>query len=62
MWFSNAYKLGLKKTSMFLLIVLSLLTTISEVFGVTIFLPIFQFIKYDGNVDLLLQNSSLWET
>ena len=39
MWFSNAYKLGLK-TSMFLLIVLSLLTTISE-FGVTIFYQFF---------------------
>ena len=61
MLFENAYKLGLEKKSMFLLICLSLLTTISEIFGVTIFLPIFQFIKYDGDLQLLLENSVLWK-
>jgi len=60
MWFKRAINLGLEIKSMLLFILLSLFTTISEIFGVSIFLPIFQYIKYDGNINLLLENSSLW--
>jgi ABC-type multidrug transport system fused ATPase/permease subunit len=60
MWFKRAISLGLDLRSMLLFVVLSLFTTLSEIFGVSIFLPIFQYIKYDGNIALLLESSKLW--
>ena len=61
MWFKRAISFGLDLKSMILFIVLSLFTTLSEIFGVSIFLPIFQYIKYDGNINLLNESSSLWQ-
>ena len=53
--------LGLEYFSALILVVLSLLSTVTEVFGVGIFLPIFQFISADGDVGVLVSDSQLWE-
>ena len=57
MWFKNAYKFRFRFEINVLIYCLSLLTTLSEIFGVSIFLPIFQYIKYDGNINLLNESS-----
>ena len=53
--------LGLSSSSALILVALSLLSTITEIFGVGIFLPIFQFINADGDVNLLVADSQLWK-
>jgi len=45
----------------FVLIFLSLAVTVTEIFGIGIFLPVFQFIRFEGDVDALLESSSLWK-
>ena len=40
---------------------LSLMTTVTEIFGIGIFLPIFQFISLDGDLNALSADSVLWE-
>ena len=39
---------------------LSLMTTVTEIFGIGIFLPIFQFISLDGDLNALSADSVLW--
>lgn len=53
--------LGLEYKDIILLVGLSILSTITEMFGLSIFLPIFQFIKNEGDIDVLLDSSVLWE-
>ena len=61
MWINRAVNFGLTYHSMVILIFLSLLATITEVFGVSVFLPIFQFIKMDGDVSALTVDSIVWK-
>ena len=56
----RANYLGLSSSSALILMVLSLLSTITEIFGVGIFLPIFQFINADGDINFLVADSQLW--
>ena len=60
-WLSRAYNLGLSFREVAALIVLSLIATVTEVFGIGMFLPIFQFIRLEGDLDALVSNSSLWQ-
>ena len=53
-------RLGFGPRSALLLVGLSLCSAIFEVFGVGIFLPIFQYVRLDGNETTLLQESSFW--
>jgi len=39
---------------------MTLVSTFSEMLGLGLFYPIFQYINADGNVDLLLLNSNIW--
>ena len=39
---------------------MTLISTFSEMLGLALFYPIFQYINADGNVDLLLLNSNVW--
>ena len=48
-WLSRAYNLGLSFRELAALIVLSLIATVTEVFGIGMFLPIFQFIRLEGD-------------
>jgi len=44
-----------------LLLTLSFFSTITELFGLTIFLPIFQYIRLEGDINALIQEHELWE-
>jgi ABC-type multidrug transport system fused ATPase/permease subunit len=59
-WYERSLGLGLKIRSILFLIILSLIATVTEIFGVGMFLPIFQFMGANGNIDNLLASSSLW--
>ena len=43
-----------------ILLMMTLISTFSEMLGLALFYPIFQYINADGNVDLLLLNSNVW--
>ncbi len=60
-WVVRALDYGLPYFSMVILVLLSLMATISEIFGIGIFLPIFQFIRLDGDLNSLVADSSLWQ-
>ena len=60
-WFIRANKMGLNNNSIVLLVLFPLISTITELFGIGIFLPIFQFIKLGGNLDLLTSDSTIWQ-
>jgi ABC-type multidrug transport system fused ATPase/permease subunit len=60
-WLHRAQNFGLSFQMIVSLIVLSLLTTITEVFGIGIFLPIFQFMRLSGDLDALVLDSSFWQ-
>jgi ABC-type multidrug transport system fused ATPase/permease subunit len=60
MWIKRALKFGLSYKSIFIILSLTLFSAITEVFGIGIFLPIFQFIKTDGNIPLLVEQSQIW--
>jgi len=57
----RANKFGLRHTDVFTLVLLSFLATATEIFGIGIFLPIFQFIRHEGNVESLVHESHIWE-
>ena len=61
MWLKRAIAFGLTTRSMFFLVLLSLLTTIAEVFGLGMFFPIFQFIQEEGNINSLIESSFIWK-
>ena len=60
-WLYRAHILGLSYRNIFTFILLSLVATTTEVFGIGIFLPIFQFIRFEGNIDSLVAESGLWQ-
>jgi ABC-type multidrug transport system fused ATPase/permease subunit len=60
-WFKRTIDFGLNLKSIFLIIILGLTVTVTEIFGVGIFLPIFQFIRFDGNIEALTSDSIVWE-
>jgi ABC-type multidrug transport system fused ATPase/permease subunit len=59
-WIYRANFFGLKPSSITIMIILSIVATIAEVFGVSIFLPIFQFIRFEGDLDAMIADSSIW--
>lgn len=60
-YLSRIIALGVTYRIIGILILLSLLSTVTEIFGIGIFLPIFQFIHFKGDLDALGADSSLWE-
>ena len=60
-WFQRSKKLSLKKKPIFLLIGMSLMATITEIFGVGIFLPIFQYMRMEGDLQSLVSNAPIWQ-
>jgi ABC-type multidrug transport system fused ATPase/permease subunit len=59
-WIHRVVDLGLSYRVIAILILLSLVSTITEIFSIGIFLPIFQFISHKGDIDTLLVDSTLW--
>jgi ABC-type multidrug transport system fused ATPase/permease subunit len=60
-WFNRAQNLGLAYREIIVLIVLSLIAIISEIFGIGVFLPIFQYIRFEGDLNSLIDSSTLWQ-
>ena len=60
-WKNRARILGLSYHTIIILVVLSSVATVTEVFGIGIFLPIFQFIRFEGEISALVAESSLWQ-
>jgi len=60
-WLSRSHDLGLSSRTIITLMLLSLVATVTEVFGIGMFLPIFQFIRFEGNIDSLISDSTLWK-
>jgi ABC-type multidrug transport system fused ATPase/permease subunit len=59
-WNSYRTMASLKWKSVFIFIFLSLISSVLEAFGLGIFYPIFQYIQADGNLDVLVSQSSMW--
>jgi len=60
-WYRRSKNLNLTNKPIFLLIALSLMATITEIFGVGIFIPIFQYMRMEGDLQSLVNNSSIWQ-
>jgi len=60
LFYSRLKIFGLTNRQIFLLLLLPLLATISEIFGLGIFLPIFQFIRLEGDLNALKVDSEIW--
>ena len=60
-WRNRAQTFGLTNRSIIYLIVLSVMATLTEIFGIGVFLPIFQFIRFEGDIAVLVSESSLWQ-
>ena len=58
-WLRRAHSMGLSYYTITIIVVVSLAATITEIFGIGIFLPIFQFIRFDGDVSALALDSNL---
>ena len=50
----------LKGRSVFILMIMSILSTLSEALGIGIFYPIFEFVKANGDINTLANDSRLW--
>ncbi len=59
-WFIYRKNIGLNYRDISILISLSLLSTITEAFGISIFFPIFQYLRFDGDINLLSEQSEIW--
>ena len=59
-WLERSLSVGLKHRSIIILIALSLSATIAEVFSISMFLPIFQFIQLDGDLNALSSDTAIW--
>ncbi len=60
-WLQRAHDLGISYRTVIVFVILSLATMLTEVMGVGIFLPIFQFIRLKGDLNALVADSSLWQ-
>ena len=60
-WLRRAHSIGLSNRVIIVIISLSLMSTITEVFGIGIFLPIFQFIRLGGDMEALAADSNIWQ-
>ncbi len=60
-WSYRAHNLGLLNSTIITLILLSVVATITEILGIGIFLPIFQFIRLEGDINALIADSILWK-
>jgi len=60
-WVARIRNFGISYFSIIILVLLSLITTVMEIFGIGLFLPIFQFIRLEGNLEALVADSNLWQ-
>jgi len=59
-WSKYKITFGLSKRPIFILVILAFISSLFEVIGISMFLPIFEFIKENGDVAVLLSKSGVW--
>ena len=59
-WLKRSLNLGLSQKAIIILITFSFFSTITEVFGVSMFLPIIQFIQFKGDLNSLAEDTVIW--
>ena len=60
-WLKRVHDFGLPYRVIVILIFLSLISTATEILGIGMFLPIFQFIRLEGDLNALVADSELWQ-
>lgn len=60
-WFSRLKAFGLTRRALASMLGLGVLCTFFEAIGITIFLPIFQFIRLEGDIEALRESGRVWE-
>ena len=60
-WIKIAKNVGLSYKMMFILMALSLISIVTEIFAIGMFLPIIQFIRLEGDLTALSEDSDLWQ-
>jgi|LWDU01.1.fsa_nt_gi ABC-type multidrug transport system fused ATPase/permease subunit len=60
-WIRRIRNFDLSYANIIIIITLSLLATATEVFGIGMFLPIFQFIRLEGDISALVSDSIVWK-
>jgi ABC-type multidrug transport system fused ATPase/permease subunit len=59
-WLLRVRNLGLSNRIIITLLSISILTTVTEMFGIGILLPIFQFVKANGDISILSNDEGVW--
>ena len=59
-WLKRAKNIDLTNKKILILIGMSVFATIAEMFSISIFLPIFQFINAEGDINSLAADSKFW--
>jgi len=60
-WLYRTKNIGLSNGTIVTIVLLSLVSTVTEMIGIGIFLPIFQFIRLDGDLDVLVADMTIWQ-
>ncbi len=60
-WLKRSHDFELHYHVIIILILLSLISTAVEILSIGMFLPIFQFVRLDGDLNALVADSSLWQ-
>ena len=60
-WLSRAQNLGITLKEALIVVFLTLMMTATEILGLGIFLPIFQFIRLEGDLDALVADTNIWK-
>lgn len=58
--FNDIFKFGLKYRDAFIIFIFALGAPIFELFGLALFIPIFEFLKNDGDIAGLIESSEYW--
>ena len=59
-WQNYRKLINLRFHHIIILLMMTIVSTFSEILGLGLFYPIFQYINADGNIDLLIQSSRVW--
>jgi ABC-type multidrug transport system fused ATPase/permease subunit len=59
-WRNRINVVKISRFNIFIILLLTFIGTITELMGLSLFLPIFQFLRLDGDINALIDESSLW--
>ncbi len=61
MWIKKTREFGIGYRLYFILAILAFFATFAEIFGISIFIPIFQFMLEEGDIESLTSSSTFWK-